>query len=50
MWTVEDACPYKKCARKVIERAYFIILNKIGEGDGTNGKLFEFLKNILKKR
>ena len=30
---------YEEYARKVIDRAYFIILNKIDELDGTNERL-----------
>ena len=41
---------YEEYARKVIDRAYFIILNKIDELDGTNERLLEEYKNILKKQ
>jgi len=34
---------YEEYARKVIGRAYFIILNKIDELDGTNERLLEYL-------
>ena len=33
---------YEEYARKVINRAYFIILNKIDELDGTNENLLEY--------
>ena len=36
-------------ARKVIDRAYFIILNKIDELDGTNDKLIEYYYRNLDK-
>ena len=39
---------YEEYTRKVISRAYFIILNKIDELDGTNGRLWHIIKNILK--
>ena len=38
---------YEEYARKVIDRAYFIILNKIDEINGTNEKLLKYYrKNI----
>ena len=45
---------FEEYARKVISRAYFIILNKIDEMDGTNARLLEnynkiFLKSIDKR-
>ena len=40
---------YEENARKVINRAYFIIINKIDELDGTNERLLEYYKeNIVK--
>ena len=33
---------YEEYAQKVIGRAYFIILNKIDELDGTNERLLEY--------
>ena len=36
----KDDC--EEYARKVIDRAYFIILNKIDELDGTNENLLEY--------
>ena len=39
---------YEEYARKVIGRAYFIILNKIDELDGTNGRLLNITERILK--
>ena len=35
---------YEEYARKVISRAYFIILNKIDELDGTNERLLKYYK------
>ena len=40
---------YEKSARKVIGRAYFIILNKIDELDGTNEKLLEYYQKCIEK-
>ena len=39
---------YEEYARKVISRAYFIILNKIDELDGTNEWLLNITRRILK--
>ena len=39
---------YEEYARKVIDRAYFIILNKIDELDGTNERLLENYNKIFK--
>ena len=40
---------YEEYARKVIGRAYFLILNKIDELDGTNESIIRrILKNIPK--
>ena len=36
-------------ARKVINRAYFIILNKIDELDGTNERLLKCYKENMEK-
>ena len=36
-------------ARKVIDRAYFIILNKIDELDGTNERLLKYYKENIEK-
>ena len=36
-------------ARKVIDRAYFIILNKIDELDGANEKLLEYYQKHIEK-
>ena len=41
----KDDC--EEYARKVIDRAYFIVLNKIDELDGTNERL---TKRILKNK
>ncbi len=42
----KDDC--EEYARKVINRAYFIILNKIDELDGTNENLLEYYQKLLK--
>ena len=43
---------FEEYAKKIIERAYFIILNKIDELDGTNEKLLRYysenIENIKK--
>lgn len=40
---------FEEYAKKVIERAYFIILNKIDELDGTNEKLLEYYQKYIEK-
>ena len=40
---------YEEYARKVISRAYFIILNKIDEIDGTNERLLKYYKENVEK-
>lgn len=40
---------YEEYARKVNGRAYFIILNKIDELDGTNEKLLEYYQKCIEK-
>ena len=41
---------YEEYARKVIDRAYFIVLNKIDELDGTNARLIEnYINNLYKQ-
>ena len=40
---------YEQYARKVIGRAYFIILNKIDELDGTNERLLEYYQKHIEK-
>ena len=40
---------YEQYARKVIGRAYFIVLNKIDELDGTNKKLLEYYQKHIEK-
>ena len=35
---------FEEYTRKVIDRAYFIILNKIDELDGTNERLLKYYK------
>ena len=40
---------YEEYARKVIDRAYFIILNKIDELDGTNERLLKYYKENIEK-
>ena len=38
---------FEEYARKVIDRAYFVILNKIDELDGTNEKLLEYYQKYI---
>ena len=38
---------YEEYAKKVIGRAYFIVLNKIDELDGTNERLIEYYHRNL---
>ena len=40
---------YEEYARKVIDRAYFIILNKIDELDRTTRKLLEEYRKFIEK-
>ena len=40
---------FDEYARKVIDRAYFIILNKIDELDGTNERLLKYHKENIEK-
>ena len=40
---------YERYAQKVIDRAYFIILNKIDELDGTNDRLLLFYEENIEK-
>ena len=40
---------HEEYVRKVIGRAYFIILNKIDELDGTNARLLENYNKIFKR-
>ena len=40
---------FKEYARKVIDRAYFIILNKIDELDGTNERLLKYYRENIEK-
>ena len=40
---------FEEYARKVIDRAYFIILNKIDELDGTNEKLLKYYEENIDK-
>ena len=40
---------YEEYARKVINRAYFIILNKIDELDGTNERLLKYCRENIDK-
>ena len=40
---------YEEYARKVIGRAYFIILNKFDELDGTNERLLKYHKENIEK-
>ena len=39
---------FEEYAKKVIDRAYFIILNKIDELDGTNERLLNIIRRMLK--
>ncbi len=41
--------PTEKYARRVIGRAYLIILNKIDELDGTNERLLKYYKENIEK-
>ena len=38
---------FEEYAKRVIDRAYFIILNKIDELDGTNEKLLEYYQKYI---
>ena len=40
---------FEEYAKKVIGRAYFIILNKIDELDGTNARLLKYYKENIEK-
>ena len=40
---------YEQYARKVIGRAYFLVLNKIDELDGTNARLLKYYKENIEK-
>ena len=40
---------YKRYARKVIDRAYFLVLKKIDELDGTNERLMKYYKENIDK-
>ena len=40
---------FEEYARKVIDRAYFIILNKIDELDGTNERLLKYYRENIEK-
>ena len=40
---------YEEYARKVIGRAYFPVLNKIDELDGTNERLLEYYQKHIEK-
>ena len=40
---------YQEYAREVIGRAYFLVLNKIDELDGTNERLLKYFKENIKK-
>ena len=40
---------FEEYARKVIDRAYFIILNKIDELDETNEKLLKYYEENIEK-
>ena len=38
---------FEEYARKIIDRAYFIILNKIDELNGTNERLLKYYREII---
>lgn len=40
---------YEEYARKVIGRAYFLVLNKIDELDGTNERLLKYYRENIEK-
>ena len=40
---------FEEYAKKVVDRAYFIILNKIDELDGTNERLLKYYKENIEK-
>ena len=40
---------FEEYARKAIDRAYFIILNKIDELDGTNERLLKYNRENIEK-
>ena len=40
---------YEEYAKKVIDHAYFLILNKIHELDGTNERLLKYYKENIEK-
>ena len=40
---------YEEYARKVIGRAYFIVLNKIDELAGTNERLLKYYRENIEK-
>ena len=40
---------FEEYAKKVIDRAYFIILNNIDDLDGTNEKLLEYYQKYIEK-
>jgi hypothetical protein len=40
---------FEEYAKKIIDRAYFIILNKIDELDGTNEKLLEYYQKYIEE-
>ena len=40
---------FEKYAKKVIDHAYFIILNKIDELDGTNDRLLKYYRENIEK-
>ena len=40
---------FEEYAKKIIDRAYFIILNKIDKLDGTNERLLKYYKENVEK-
>ena len=40
---------FEEYAKKIIDRAYFIVLNKIDELDGTNERLLKYYRENIEK-
>ena len=45
----EKSADFEEYAKKIIDLAYFIILNKIDELDGTNERLLKYYKGNIEK-
>ncbi|MBQ7010452.1 MAG: hypothetical protein IJN63_02005 [Clostridia bacterium] len=41
---------FEEYAKKIIDRAYFIILNKIDEIDWTNARLLKYYKDNIERK